>query len=164
MPFKVNPAILRHLTTFKNILKCLFKFRVSISSTENDLVSPGLWQILASYQSVFQHMHPYGISVIARKIFVKKCSPLKLFLLKLSSLLLTSLTVTTSILLFNRVYFKQREVLSTYLELCRTFCMFYVTCIVPVLLPTNFTIAFGPGLICQIANPIVNFAPRIRGK
>lgn len=166
MPIKTNLPVFHQKTSFQKIVKFrkLFKFPNSISPTENDLVSSRLWDILATYQFLFQYMHPFGILVFKRKIYVRNCSFLKRVFLKFSFLLLISFTIVTSLLLLNRLLSSRTKATSSLIEISRTLVMLYVTFLFPSFIPTSVTINFGPGLVCQIVNPIVDFGPRIRGK
>lgn len=136
---------------------------IFIPSPQNYLVSPGLWGILGTWSSVFRPLHSYRVFSQKRKIHIEQCSPLKSKFLKVPFLLTTSLSFTTFLLLFYTLYFHRAEVEYSQVDMVRTLVMFYVTLILPVILPSSFVIAFRPDSMCQTLNQIDGFYRRIIG-
>lgn len=148
-------------------IKKLFKVFVplnSLPSIEYDLVSTGLWINLATYQSVFKYMHPYGILVQERKVFLRNSSHFKRIFLKVSTVLIIIFWSFTSFQLLWKFFHYREGMGNSDLDAIRIFVMFYNTFIIPIFVQTSVIIGFGPDLFCQVLNPIVEFGVKIRGK
>lgn len=136
-----------------------------IPSSEDDLISPRLWEIWAQYSSSYRHLLLFGILVQKRQIYLKTCSPLKPKFLKMLSLLLIFYTMTTFLLLCDKLYFKRGdETVRPQKDKVRTWAMFYVTLVFPAIIPSSCIIGFRSSLVCQLFNPAGRFGSRVRGK
>ncbi|OXA41555.1 hypothetical protein Fcan01_23695 [Folsomia candida] len=132
-------------------------------SPEEHLISPGLWEILQTYVALYRHMLPFRFSVQERKLYLKKCSPLKITFLKCSSLLLLPFTLTNFVLLFDKLYFNRVDQAADHPHAVRTLAMFYITFLLPAFTPTGLTISFRAGSVCHVLNQIGEFHTRIKG-
>lgn len=151
---------------FRNALRKIVLFYDSFLYRESDLVSPGLWKILAKYVALFQKVLPFRVLLQERQIFPNKCYRLKGAIIKFSSLLLPAYTLSTFFLLIKEKIgelFTPRES-SAYdsLHMRRTFVMFYIT-LYSTVIPTSVMVAFGAGSLCQVMNQIDQFRARMRG-
>lgn len=149
--------------TFANYLNKVKTFN-SFKYIEGDLLSPGLWNVLAKYISVYGNLLTVRISLKERKLYLIKCSFLKRTILKFSTTLMVAYPVITFLLLIKKLLFTRQAALDDVNGTLRTLIMFYIVFCFPAFIPTSAMISFRDGPISQIVNPIVDFRDRIRGK
>lgn len=150
-------------TTFENFLSKVVTSFNSFMYSDIDLLSPGLWKVLAKYVAIFRFVLPFGILLKERKIYLAKCSVLKRTIIILSTTQLLAYPVITFLLLIQKLYFTRQEASDDMHGWIRTLAMFYIIFLFPAIIPTSVMISFRGGPICQMVNPIVDFRGRIRG-
>lgn len=148
---------------FHNALRKIVLLYNSFLYVESDLLSPGLWKVLAKYASVYQNVLPFRVLLHERKIYLARESTLKLVIIKLSSILLTTYTGITLILLIKKLGFIHEEAMHDWLSTKRTFAMFFITFMFSTIIPTSLMIALQAEPLCQVINQINQFSARVRG-
>lgn len=160
--------VIRRLSRFHYSLTIqkIFKISNSIPPTEYDLVSPGLWENLARFASVFKHLSvlPLTFSVTERKAYFVQKSFLKRAILKFPAIIWMVATTMLILYLVTQLLSPSVEMDNDTAQHRMRICVkFYVIFIGLLFSPGVYMIGFRPEEIAQIINSIVKFQSIIQG-
>lgn len=153
---------------FSSEIRNIFTLHNSRPPSEHDLLSPGLWEIFATYISTFQYISilPYYFSKTEKRLYFVRKSFVKRVVLAFSPIFSAIMISVVSVLLVQQLLSPNFEMRSDHhnrIDIIRTFVMFYVVFILLMFNPTSYVVAYRGEQVCLIINPIVEFQARLQG-